>query len=628
MNQSQPNKLTRRQTTARTRNGGSKVALKYLSSFARRTEVFLGLAAFSMGLPGVNAQDVYHWPESGFSIPFDVSSYGKDVTDIFLEVSVDGGRTFQRAMRASSQEQEFEFDAPRDGLYQFRLVVLSRDGRILPNNDPPMSILVDTAKPTGNLTVDLDERGRLVASFAIQETNLAQNRVGVQYRLEDDNQWNDVPVELREGNSAFETIGNAVFQVPPSATRVLIRLRAFDEADNELEVIEFSEIPRTAYGSGGMKLASQSLGKAIFGGPDPSRGPQFPSHAIQPSILNSQKITNGSLENRTQQLEPRRNDRPYASEPFGGQPGYGSVSTDPPRAADGILNPAIGNPDLTSSAPGSSQPGIELFGSQTSLSPEPLEQRHNSNGYALESFRPEQFDNNRDANPNQVSSQLREVESSQEATTTPLNAFYSKSLRFELDYNLDVDARVPVREIQLYATVDRGASWEKWGIDPDRRSPFEIKVVEEGLFGFRMVVVNDKGHASNLPRNGAPADVWVLVDTTMPKAEIVSALYGTGQEQGQLIIEYRAEDENLADRPITLSFSETPEGPWESIESNLANQGRFAWETAPNLPRQVFLRLEVADQAGNISSYRLQQAVNVEGLTPNGRISGFRSVSP
>jgi hypothetical protein len=93
-----------------------------------------------------------------------------------------------------------------------------------------------------------------------------------------------------------------------------------------------------------------------------------------------------------------------------------------------------------------------------------------------------------------------------------------------------------------------------------------------------------------------------------------------------LVIEFSCTDDNLHERPITLAYSERPSGPWTTIAGGLANNGRYLWRADPSLPQQVFLRVQAVDRAGNTSDHRLELPVSLRGLTPHGRIQGFRPI--
>ncbi len=198
--------------------------------------------------------------------------------------------------------------------------------------------------------------------------------------------------------------------------------------------------------------------------------------------------------------------------------------------------------------------------------------------------------------------------------------------RFRLDYDVDAVGPTGVAEVQLWATADGGHTWRLWGTDDDLQSPFDVTVQQEGIFGFHVVVVGRNGMSGRRPRTGDLADVWVGIDTTVPVARLVSATYGEGAQTGKLVIRWQASDQHLDSHPITLLFSESADGPWTTIASALPNDGQFAWPADPQLPRRVYLRVEVRDAAGNVSSDQTSEPVSIDGLAPKARIRGIQPV--
>jgi hypothetical protein len=204
---------------------------------------------------------------------------------------------------------------------------------------------------------------------------------------------------------------------------------------------------------------------------------------------------------------------------------------------------------------------------------------------------------------------------------------YSDSFRFSLEYELEAVGSLGVEAIELYGTVDSGKTWNLWGRDPDRVSPFDIETKEEGAFGFRIVVVGQNGLASPRPLSGESPDIVVVVDTTAPKVRITGAEYGEGNRVGALVIRYECSDEHLQKRPVALSFSDSVQGPWTTIAAGLQNDGDYVWPADPQLPRKLYLRVDVTDEAGNVGTYVLQEAIDAQGLAPRARIRGFQSLS-
>ena len=199
----------------------------------------------------------------------------------------------------------------------------------------------------------------------------------------------------------------------------------------------------------------------------------------------------------------------------------------------------------------------------------------------------------------------------------------TSSKRFNLDYSVDAVGPAGVEKVELWVTRNNGRDWDLGWVDEDRESPLLVEVENEGIYGFRVVVVGKNGLASQTPRAGDLADLWVGVDATKPIAEITSAAYGSEAYAGQLDIRWTAVDDHLGNRPVTLSFSEKPDGPWTPIASGLPNTGQYLWRVDSRVPAQFYLRLEVRDEAGNVAVHRLDEPLQSAGLTPKGSVRGF-----
>ena len=208
---------------------------------------------------------------------------------------------------------------------------------------------------------------------------------------------------------------------------------------------------------------------------------------------------------------------------------------------------------------------------------------------------------------------------------TKSNTQIISTRRFRLSYDINAIDPSGVGKVDLWITENQGRSWQLWGSDPDKTSPFPVEVKGEGLFGFRVVIHSRDGLTGDGPSSGDDADMWVRVDTQSPLAQITSVPYGRGKEAGRLVINYRVADPFLTLRPVRISYSRAPQGPWTIIEDNLRNDGRFLWKVDRAVPDRIFLRIEAIDQAGNTGTHVLSQFVDVSGLVPRGTI---RSVEP
>ncbi|WP_404306667.1 hypothetical protein [Neorhodopirellula lusitana] len=203
---------------------------------------------------------------------------------------------------------------------------------------------------------------------------------------------------------------------------------------------------------------------------------------------------------------------------------------------------------------------------------------------------------------------------------------HSESRQFSLDFEIEAIGGRGVESIELYGTTDGGATWKHWGDDPDKASPFDIETNGEGIFGFNIVVIAANGLASPRPLPGDVPDIVVVVDETKPEVSLSGARYGEGDRAGSLVIQYRCEDQYLMARPISLAFGDSPDGPWTTIAAGLRNLGDYVWPADPQLPRQIYLRIDATDQAGNVGGYVLEEPIDTRGLAPRARIRAFRSI--
>ena len=204
---------------------------------------------------------------------------------------------------------------------------------------------------------------------------------------------------------------------------------------------------------------------------------------------------------------------------------------------------------------------------------------------------------------------------------------YSDANRFSLDYEIEAVGAGGTKAVELYGSIDGGRSWSRWGTDPDMASPFDIETKGEGTFAFRIVVVSRNGLASPRPLSGDTPDIVVVVDDTKPNVKFTDVVFGEGDRSGSLVMRYSCEEAHLMKRPIALSFSDSVDGPWTTIAAGLRNEGEYVWPGDPELPRQIFLRIDAKDNAGNVGTYVLRRPIDSQGLAPRARIRGFRTLS-
>jgi hypothetical protein len=195
---------------------------------------------------------------------------------------------------------------------------------------------------------------------------------------------------------------------------------------------------------------------------------------------------------------------------------------------------------------------------------------------------------------------------------------------FELDYDLQSVGPSGVSRVELFGTRDGGRTWRSFGVDSDNRSPMTVRVDEEGLYGFQIVVTSGAGLGDPPPKGGDKPSIWIGVDLTRPTAKITSATFGNGDSADKLIIAWEASDKMPADKPVTLSYSTQPGGQYTPFAPNLENSGTYLWSIDGSVPPVVYLRLEVVDEAGNRMVCDHPQPIVLDRSRPTGRIRDVR----
>ncbi|MCU0707779.1 MAG: hypothetical protein MUF23_05765 [Pirellula sp.] len=557
---------------------------------------------------------VVHWPRKDFVIPFQIDPSGEVPAEVRLEVSSDGGKSWTLYTRGDVRTRQFHYQAPSDGQFRFRLKTVDRSGNVFDNPGEPLVVAVDTTKPSGELLVDVNPRGVMQAEFRLIDAALDSSSIKLEYQTELTHQWIEVEHELQSGTAEGEWVGFGSWDMPSEATQLMVRVKARDQAGNGAEWTRMPRLPRTASTRRDMKLASSNdrsdpstpigsgiLRRPVAGWPNPDvPKPEVPKPEVpRVEVLGGpgarKSAANVDRDSLVQQqvVESQQRLIEYQNRLLMQQRAVGGLSN---SAASLLPTRPVDDSTLANAGqdPGAIPP---------SNLPTP--------GTLVTS--PMQMASNPPMLPNNAAT-----------SESDPKTLYSNSRQFSLDYAIDNDPGAAIISVELWGTTDQGASWEKWGTDEDRQSPFDIEVEEEGLFGFRMVIVGANGLASHRPLPGDEADAWIRVDTTAPQARMISVLNGKGPDAGSLVIEYLAIDDYFGERPISFFAAATPKGPWQPIAQGARNSSRYVWTPDLGLPPTVYLRMEAVDAAGNVTEHQMDLPVDVQAAAPRGRIQGFR----
>jgi hypothetical protein len=576
--------------------------------------------------------------QKSFTIPVSVdrTQPGHQPQEVQLLVSGDQGKTWSTYARQVIDTKGFPFQTRDDGEYWFASRTVDKQGNTRPAGVvvPELKLLLDATPPRIEIDAAVNGSGAIKAAWRITDASLDAQSIQLEYHgSEGTRTWQKVSLVPQQMQPSGKLLTGETSFTPQVASRTIeVRLLARDRAGNTHSETRRVEIPRVAkatplvpewpprFGSAPKVDKGTATGPNYANDPFTSRMPASVAAApkdaastttSQPAIVAPPTAETWPADNKLAESKPPVNPLAKVAER--------SVVEVSPPVRDGVLaQPATGpkTPLIwpSEAAAGSpAQPPEELQAPAETLPP-------------VEAIAP--------AKPSQTRVPLEPREPLETRELTPTHSaklpndtkpLLSPKKSFALEYDLDAVGPAGVKAVELWVTTDGASSWRKWGEDADKKSPFEIQVESERTFGFRMVIVANNGLATRPPEPGDVADVWVKIDTTSPTVRLIEAAYGTGEHAGQLDIRWQADDEHLGSRPVTLVFSEAPEGPYTTLAAGLPNTGQYYWTIDPRVPKQLYLRLEVRDEAGNLGIDQTTEPVSLEGLAPRGRI---RSITP
>ncbi|WP_074317092.1 hypothetical protein [Singulisphaera sp. GP187] len=202
-----------------------------------------------------------------------------------------------------------------------------------------------------------------------------------------------------------------------------------------------------------------------------------------------------------------------------------------------------------------------------------------------------------------------------------------KDLHFPLKYEVDNAGPDGPNTVELFISQDGGRTWTQRVEDQDRVSPIEVDLPSEGTFGLCLVARSASGLGDLPPSPGDAPQIWVEVDTTPPSVVMLKPPeVGTGRHVGKVAITWRATDFHLGHRPVSLSWRADRAGDnWQPIAPPMENTGLYIWNTPPNLPPRIHIRIEVADTLGNVGAVETTEmgSVIVDRSRPKSRIIGL-----
>jgi hypothetical protein len=558
------------------------------------------VSALALGLGSASAQTPPIFTRNGvLRLPVQLDDRARaDVAQIKLYVRGPNGK-WECVQTAPSSQAVFDFRAPADGEYLFTFVTVDRRG----NTNPPSvetapahrAVVVDTTPPEVTAMPIPMRGGERALQCQVRDANPDWTSLKVFY-LGPDNAW--VPLAVAGPDTP------TVFKVPsPGVLEGKIQVVAADKAGNRTsKVIDLGDptvslaLPKAAIDKGKpdptMFPKDDAAGAAAPAVPDRNvRGagyadlPKAP-RADLPALpdLPDIKPPQAASDIRVPDAPPMKAPdlRPPVQAPVDDlklpdvppPPGRGAASPGPKPTADDLKLP-----DLPAD-PRADKPLIDVPGPVAAPS---------------KSMKPN------DAPPPPVvpASAVREQGAKPTSNHPILN-----TRTCTVNYQLDGPTRYP-NKIDFWASTDGGRTWMQVKDLNGGIPPAKLALPGDGVFSLRI----RPGAGPKPPEPMEDPDCVVEIDTTRP---VVNMTAPTLVDDGVLVINWTASDENLLSNSVNLYYAPKPAGPWEVIVSGYKNTGEYKWTLPQGLTGPVYLRAEASDRAGNVGRYELPTPVALE----------------
>lgn len=574
--------------------------------------VVLCAAAVSVCAEESAGPDPIFTRQTAFSIPFQVDREAAvPPVEVQLHVSPDRGGRWDLYDKVKPDRGSFIFRAPHDGEYWFCIRSTDKQGNAMPAGPytAGLKVVVDTLGPRLDVTAERLPAGELSAQWQAVDPILQPDSLKIAYRTDDAAEWQELAASqarITEGRSTLS--GDGVWWPQNAPGAITLRVEVSDKAGNptvtQVQVRAPGDTARREDSDNGPSLGGDSSTDE----PEPARTDQQAVGVTRrqtrafPASTKADADTNVEA-NPFARFSDRPNDEPEAAAPS--EPWPQNREWPAQRNAS---RPLGSTPDdngwRVADLPGKGNgPGFVHTGGGSGSG---LTRTAEVSGGVLARPTGRRFDY-ADLSPAERPKMVN-------------------SRTFQVEYEIESVGSAGVARVELFGTRDGGETWTSLGTDPDNRSPLVVTVNGEGLYGFHVVVQSASGLSGQPPRSGQRPELWIGVDLTKPQATLTGAEPGNNPDE--LVLYWEARDARLESRPIALYFANQPGGPWIPIASALENTGSYTWRMDNRVRQQIYIKLEVRDDAGNITLYETAEPLSLHRQLPQGRIRDVRPVSP
>ena len=525
-----------------------------------------------------------------FRIPFKIESAAlqrMNARELQLHVSRDGGVTWELSQTLAPDGAKFEYQAAGDGEYRFAVKTLDGRNQLHPpagQYETGLIVQVDTLAPLLELSLQQLGPGRVELSWNAADAHLDLSTLKLEYQQPGSQDWEPVEVTPK-----------ATGQIPWNVSQqgqVKVRGTIADTALNigkgqtQMQIIAVGDPAPKPRPTRRVPIAGLDGHEHAAISPPAAETTRLPAvESTRPNAVETTRSPAVSSMPNAIASDARIGASNGAAETANDFRGpvitpYGGVAISPGERF--VAGNEKSRPDITKDR-WSDFPDPAVAQPHPVLQPNPIQQPN----LAL-----------RNAGPRRVVG----------------------SRRFQVGYTVDDVGPSGIGAVELFITQDQGRKWWKYGDDPDRRSPVDVEVPQDGEYGFSIRVRSGVGLTNDPPLPGELPSIIVAVDQTPPTVELLSAQQGQGANSNRVQVRWRIADEHLASKPVSVYYSPTRNGPWEAVSGWTDDQGGFEWAVTPGSPSQLYVRVVARDVAGNTAKAESPQPILVDLSRPTARI--------
>jgi hypothetical protein len=156
------------------------------------------------------------------------------------------------------------------------------------------------------------------------------------------------------------------------------------------------------------------------------------------------------------------------------------------------------------------------------------------------------------------------------------------------------------RAVELYASTDRGRTWQKISEAQPSVRYFTYRAPQDGEYSFAIRTIDTAGNA--WPAEPMRPELQVVVDTTGPQ---ILTLAGSVAPDGQVTANWQTYDAHLDPQSWVLRYRTSQMNDWQTVtpggpvqSSSTQQFGQTTWSVPPGT-QQVWLQAQIRDLAGN-----------------------------